>query len=147
MSKTVGLVIDYLENAITTAIEGVKKSPNQYTTENNSAIDKFVYAVRAGSLSASSQRFQEMNVTQNFEVELIKSFSEASRGDKEVSELVLELFDYHEKIFQKIALRNSTEFRILSIEEFSASDPEIDRIKKTASITYSYRIHYRKELK
>lgn len=147
MSKTVELVVQYLEDAVTSSVEGVRKSPFQYSADNNSSVDRFVFAIRAGSLSASSQRAHEMDVTQNFEVELIKAFKEVGNGDKEVTQSIYDLFDHHEKIFQKIALKNSHDFRIASIPDFTANNPEIDRVKKTVSLTYNYRIHYRRLLK
>lgn len=147
MSKTVELVVQYLKNSVISSVPLIKESPFQYTADNNSSVDRFVFAVRAGSLTASSQRAQEMDVTQNFEIELIKTFKEVGNGDKEVTQSIYDLYDHHEKIFQKIALRNSHEFRISSIEDFNASNPTIDRTKKTVSLTYNYRIHYRRLIK
>lgn len=147
MSKTVELVVQYLKNAVSASVPLIKESPFQYTADNNSSVDRFVYAVRAGSLSASSQRAHEMDVSQNFEIELIKSFKEVGNGDKEVTQSIYDLYDHHEQIFQKIALRNSHDFRISNIPEFSASAPVVDRTKKAVSLTYNYRIHYRRLLK
>lgn len=147
MSSGAGLVVQYIEQSIAESIPGVRRSPFTYSPEKNNENDLFVYAVRTGPLNAQNQVNRTMNVTQSFEIELIRSFKEVGNGDAELVTSIESLYSDHEKLFQKLSLRNSTEFRILNISDFSSSGPEIDRTKKTASLTYTYRIHYRKEIK
>ena len=147
MSSGAGLVAEYLGKCIKETIPLAKPSPYFYNPDKNSENERFVYAIRAGSLNAQNQLNRSMNVTQSFEIELIRSFNEVQNGDTELVAIIELLYNDHEKVFQRLSLRNSTEFRILNISDFSASSPDIDRTKKTASLTFTYRIHYRKEIK
>lgn len=137
----------YLSNAIKEVVPTIKESPNTYDLEKNSHVDKFVYAVRPGSLSSTAGTNLAMTVIQSFEIEIQKEFTNNDNTDKKLKEVINSIYENQESIFKRISLRNANDVRILLIGDFSAGSPDINFTKKTVSITFTHQVTYRNHIK
>lgn len=146
VSSVVSEVITLIENGVSASVITLSKSKNYYDLEKNDGEkNRYVYAIRPGSASPVTGVTRSATLEQDFELEISRKFTEVHATDTAIREAIEIIYQDNEKILKELSLRRSG--NILKVGEPSFSAPEINQTQKFVSITFTYPITYRKQIR
>jgi hypothetical protein len=107
--------------------------------------NKNLYAVRPGAAFNVAGTNRTVTIDQNFEIILSSEFKNKGDNDAALDEVILGLYEDHEKLYPLMFQRNFNIQRVLVVNQVALSAPEIDNDNNIVSVTASFNVKYRTE--
>lgn len=146
MSNIVLDIRDSLKTQIEAELPNFKLSKFAWDFErNNDRNNDNIYAVRPQS--ASNVRGTNQTITLNHDYDIYLSSRYKSKGDNDIDldEVIMSLYEQHEKLEKMLFRRKLNIQRVLVVESVTLTAPQIDYDNHTVSIVATYTIKYRND--
>lgn len=139
-------IVAYLESKIEIALPSIQKSRHYYDLSKNDDVkNRYIYAVRPGEGAPNQGTIGKVTIQQEFEIQISREYEEKTNNDLSLRAAIEALFNDGEAVLFQVKTGRPASIILIGDPSFSA--PEVDDSKKTASITFTFPILYRKNIR
>lgn len=135
-----------LELRINSILPSFKRSKFVFDIISNPSNMINVYAIRPLDAQTVSGSNKTATIDQEFEIELATRYNTANESDTDLEIKVYNLYQEHEKLYKNLFRENFLLDRVLVVQSFRLTRPDISSENNFVSIIATYSIKYRTEV-